>query len=139
MKKLLRGLFSKNFLVYILIGTFNTLSTAVYASLCDFLFNEHIAAYAAFILSLSVGYLLNARFNFHRRISFLGYLRFMAVYIPHFIIFAAISSFALGVLEFPPFWATVLASASGAPVTFLIMRFFAFGNKKHENAQDEDI
>ncbi len=139
MKKLLRGLFSKNFLVYILIGTFNTLSTAVYSTLCAVVFNEHIATYAGFILSLSVGYLLNAKFNFHHRIAFVEYLRFMASYIPHFIIFASISSFALGVLEFPPFWATVVASAAGAPVTFLIMRFFAFSNKKYENAQDEDI
>ena len=139
MKKLLRGVLSKNFLVYILIGTFNTLSTAVYSTLCDLIFNEHIATYVAFLMSLSVGYLLNAKFNFHHRRAFSSYLRFMAAYIPHFIIFAAISSFALGVLQLPPFWATVLASASGAPVTFLIMRFFAFSNKKYENAQDEDI
>lgn len=139
MKKLLRGLFSKNFLLYVLIGTFNTLSTAVYSTVCSLLFNEHIASYVGFLLSLTVGYLLNARFNFHHRIAFAEYLRFMASYIPHFIIFASISSFSLTVLNLPAFWATVLASAAGAPVTFLIMRFFAFGNEKYKNAPDDDL
>ena len=116
--------------MYVAIGSFNTFSTAFISQVLAFLIQDHISSYLAFIISLSIGYILNAKVNFKHKLLFNEYIKFMSAYIPHFIIYAIISSIALSLWKFPPFWATVVASVSGAPVTYLIMRFFAFRNKK---------
>lgn len=140
LKKIVRIFLSKNFLLYSLIGTINTVNTAAFSGLLSFLLEDNIASYLGFILSLSCGYLLNARFNFHHKISFIEYLRFMSSYIPNFLIYIAISTIAISVWEWPPFWATVLAAVAGVPVTFALMKFYAFGNAKYKrDANEEDL
>lgn len=136
----LKNFISKTFLLYTIIGIINTLHTAGYSALLSLIINEHTASYLGYGLSLSVGYLLNAKLNFHHRISLIEYLRFMASYIPNFIIYAVISSFAISVWNLPPFFATVLAAVAGVPITYLLMRFFAFGSEKYRQpTKDDDI
>lgn len=129
-KKIAKSFFSRHFLMYVAIGSFNTLSTALISQILAFIIQDHISSYLAFVISLSIGYILNAKVNFKHNLLFNEYIKFMSAYIPHFLIYAAISTIALSIWNFPPFWATVVASISGAPVTYLIMRFFAFKNKK---------
>ncbi len=129
-KKLFRIFVSRNFLMYVAIGTFNTFNTALLSHFLALVVNDNFSSYLAYFIALSMGYLLNAKVNFHRTLVWREYLKFLSVYIPHFIIFAVISTVAISVFEFPPFWATVLASVTGSPITYIIMRFFAFGNRK---------
>ena len=130
LKKLFRIFISRNFLMYVAIGTFNTLNTAILSQILALIINDNFSSYLAYLLSLSIGYLLNAKVNFHRNLLWREYFKFLSVYIPHFIIFAVISTIAISVFDFPPFWATVLASVTGSPITYVIMRFFAFDNRK---------
>lgn len=116
--------------MYVAIGSFNTLNTSIISQILAFLIQDHISTYLAFIISLSISYILNAKVNFKHRLLFSEYIKFISAYVPHFLIYATISTIALSFWNFPPFWATVVASISGAPVTYLIMRFFAFKNKK---------
>ena len=140
LKKIARIFLSKNFLIYSLIGTINTINTAVFSGLLALIIEENVASYLGFILSLSCGYLLNARFNFHHKISFVEYIRFMSSYVPNFLIYIAISTVAISVWGWPPFWATVLAAVAGVPVTFALMKFYAFGNAKYQkDANDKDL
>ncbi len=132
MKKLISYFFSRHFLMYIIIGSFNTFNTSIISLLLAQIFYDYPSSYLAFVISLSIGYLLNAKINFKHKIMLSEYLKFMSIYIPHFLIFATISTIALSVWNFPPFWATAVASVSGAPITYLIMRFFAFGNRKNQ-------
>lgn len=129
-KKIIRGIFGRHFLMYAAIGTFNTVNTAFISHFLALLIQDHVSSYLAFFISLSISYVLNARVNFKHKLMLSEYLKFLSVYIPHFIIYAIISGIALSVFGFSPFWATVTASVAGAPVTYLIMRFFAFGGKK---------
>ncbi|MBQ8550749.1 MAG: GtrA family protein [Clostridia bacterium] len=130
LKKLLKSFVSRHFLMYVLIGTFNTLNVAIITHLLAMILHDYPSSYLAYIISLVIGYILNAKMNFRQKLGISACLKFMSAYIPHFFIFAAISTVALSVWNFPPFWATVVASIAGSPVTYLIMRFFAFGNRK---------
>ncbi len=132
LKKVARTFVSRHFLMYIIIGSFNTLNTAVISHLLSKIIYDYPSSYLAFVIALSIGYVLNAKVNFHHKLMLSEYLKFMSIYIPHFIIFAAISTIALSIWNFPPFWATVTASVAGAPITYLVMRFFAFGSKKEK-------
>ena len=129
-KTLVSYFFSRHFLMSVVIGSFNTLNTAIISHILAKVLYDYPSSYLAFVISLSIGYVLNAKINFKHKIMLSEYLKFMSIYIPHFIIFATISTIALSMWNFPPFWATVTASVAGSPITYLVMRFFAFGHKK---------
>lgn len=132
LNKVAKTFYSRHFIMYIIIGSFNTLNTAFISHLLSKIIYDYPSSYLAFVISLSISYVLNAKVNFHHKLMVLEYLKFMSIYIPHFLIFATISTIALSVWNFPPFWATVTASVSGAPITYLVMRFFAFSSKKED-------
>ena len=76
--------------MYSLIGTVGTLNTAILSSLLALVIEDNTASYLGYVLSLSIGYLLNAKMNFHHRLSWVEYFRFMSAYIPSFILYAVI-------------------------------------------------
>ena len=139
-RKLKKLFFSRSFLLYSLIGTVNTLNTAALSGLLSFLLEDNVSSYLGYILSLSIGYFLNAKFNFKRKIALRQYLRFMASYVPNFLIYTVISTIAISVFDWTPFFSAVLAAVLGVPATFVLMKFFAFSGEKYSrNAADEDF
>lgn len=130
--------FNKNFLIYTLIGTINTFNTAAFSALLALVLEDNISGYLGYILSLSIGYLYNAKMNFHRRVSLREYLRFMVSYIPNFLIYALITTIAISSWEWPPFWSTVFAALAGVPLTYGLMRFYAFGSGKYNSPPKDD-
>ena len=95
---------------------------------------ENVAAYIGYFISLTVNYILNSIIVFKNRLALKRYFRFLLSYVPNFFIYTLVSLLTINVLQINQFWATVLATAAGAPVTFVIIKLFAFGNKaKAEN------
>lgn len=138
MQGLLSGLkhtfVSKKFIGYCLIGIFNTFNTAFFSWLAHFKVQENVAAYIGYFISLTVNYILNSIIVFKNRLALKRYFRFLLSYVPNFFIYTLVSLLTINVLQINQFWATVLATAAGAPVTFVIIKLFAFGNKaKAEN------
>lgn len=140
MQKLLSGLkhtfLSKKFIGYCLIGIINTFNTAFFSWLAHFRVQENIAAYIGYFISLTINYFLNSTLVFKNRLSIRRYFRFLLSYILNFIIYTFVSLLTINVMQINQFWATVLATAAGAPITFIIIKLFAFGNKdKAENGE----
>ena len=138
MQKLLSGLkhtfLSKKFIGYCLIGIFNTFNTAFFSWLAHFKLQENVAAYIGYFISLTINYILNSIIVFKNRLALRRYFRFLLSYVPNFIIYTLVSLLTINVMQMNQFWATVLATAAGAPVTFVIIKLFAFGSKaKTEN------
>ena len=133
MRKLLTGLkctfLSKKFIGYCLIGIINTFNTAFFSWLAHFKVQENIAAYIGYFISLTINYILNSIIVFKNRLNLRRYLRFLLSYVPNFIIYTLVSLLTINIMQINQFWATVLATAAGAPVTFLIIKLFAFGSK----------
>ena len=138
MQRLLSGFkhtfVSKKFIGYCLIGIINTFNTAFFSWLMHFKVQENVAAYIGYFISLTVNYILNSIIVFKNRLALKRYFRFLLSYVPNFFIYTLVSLLTINVLQINQFWATVLATAAGAPVTFVIIKLFAFGNKaKAEN------
>ena len=140
MRRLLSGLrhtfVSKKFIGYCLIGIFNTFNTAFVSWLAHFKVQENVAAYIGYFVSLTVNYILNSIIVFRNRLALRRYFRFLLSYIPNFAIYTLVSLLTINVMNINQFWATVLATAAGAPVTFVIIKLFAFGNKTKTKNQD---
>lgn len=124
-----RTFFSKKFIGYCLIGIVNTFNTAFFSWLAHFKVQENIAAYIGYFISLTVNYLLNSIIVFKNRLNLRRYLRFLLSYVPNFIIYTLVSLLTINIMQINQFWATVLATAAGAPITFVILKLFAFGSK----------
>ena len=140
MQKLLSGLkhtfLSKKFIGYCLIGIINTFNTAFFSWLAHFKVQENIAAYIGYFTSLTINYFLNSTLVFKNRLSIRRFFRFLLSYVLNFIIYTFVSLLTINVMQINQFWATVIATAAGAPITFIIIKLFAFGNKdKAENRE----
>ncbi|MBQ3816695.1 MAG: GtrA family protein [Clostridia bacterium] len=112
------------------LGLFNTLSVAFFSWLADFFAQKNVAAVLGYVLSLSLNYILNCKYIFKNRISFRGYLRFWISYIPNFIIYFLVTFITINTLKLPQFVGTVLAAMAGGPITFVIIKLYAFNNKE---------
>lgn len=133
MQKLLSGLkntfLSKKFIGYCLIGILNTFNTAFFSWLVHFKVQENISAYIGYFISLTINYILNSVIVFKNRLRIRRYFRFLLSYITNFVIYTLVSLLTINVMQINQFWATVLATAAGAPITFIILKLFAFGSK----------
>ena len=127
---------SKKFIGYCLIGIINTFNTAFFSWLAHFKVQENIAAYIGYFTSLTINYFLNSTLVFKNRLSIRRFFRFLLSYVLNFIIYTFVSLLTINVMQINQFWATVIATAAGAPITFIIIKLFAFGNKdKAENRE----
>lgn len=133
MRKLLTELkqtfFNKKFIGYCLIGIINTFNTAFFSWLAHFKVQENIAAHIGYFISLTINYILNSIIVFKNRLNFRRYFRFLLSYVPNFVIYTLVSLLTINVMQINQFWATVLATAAGAPITFVIIKIFAFGSR----------
>ncbi len=118
---------SRNFLVFTLLGAFNTFNTALFSSLSSYILQDNFAAVVGYIVSLTIAYFLNSRFVFRRRPSLLRYFKFLLSYIPTFILYFLVTFITINALELPQFWATVIAAVTGGPLTFIVIKLYAFG------------
>ncbi len=141
MQRLLSGFkhtfVSKKFIGYCLIGIVNTFNTAFFSWLAHFRVQENVAAYIGYFISLTINYILNSIIVFKNRLALRRYFRFLLSYVPNFFIYTLVSLLTINVMQINQFWATVLATAAGAPITFVIIKLFAFGNKAKAEIDEE--
>jgi HAD superfamily phosphoserine phosphatase-like hydrolase len=128
-KKLKTIFYSKDFLYFLAIGIINTINGTIFAYLYSLIFDVNAAFMAGYLTSLTISYFLNSLITFRSSLSFSKYIKFCISYIPNFIIQN------LAVIIFYNFFgwykllAYLLAAIIGIPVTFLLMKFFAFKKK----------
>lgn len=132
-KAIKKTFISKKFLGFCLLGILNTLNTALFSWLGHYFLQDNLAAVFGYIVSLTLAFLLNCKIIFHKRPSVGGYIRFIVSYIPSFIIYFLLTFLTINTLNIPQFWATIIAVAAGGPVTFVIIKIYAFGQYELEN------
>ena len=125
-KKVIHTFFTKKFLEFTILGGINTLNTAIFSHIANKIVQENIATVIGYIISLTIAYFINCIVIFKDKLSINGYIKFWISYIPNFIIFFLVTFITINTLGLPQFWATVLAAMVAGPVTFIIMKIFAF-------------
>lgn len=124
---------SRNFLLFTLLGSFNTFTAATVSSLTSHFLQDNIAAIVGYLASISLSYFLNSRFVFRRKPAFKRYARFLISYVPTFIIYSLVTFVTINTWGLPQFWGTVLAAITGGPITFIVIKLYAFGKPKKED------
>lgn len=114
---------------FCLIGIINTFNTAFFSWLAHLKLQENISAHIGYFISLTINYILNSTVVFKNKLNLRSYLRFLISYVPNYIIYSLVSLVTINILEIDQFLATVLAIAAGAPITFVIIKLYAFGSK----------
>lgn len=129
MKKLISLFANREFVIFILIGLFNTFNGSLLSAAYSFFLNANIAFVLGYICSLVVAFFLNSRFNFHKKASFRRFVKFAVSYIPNFIIQNVIVFILYNSLGWNRIVVYFLAAVIGVPVTFLFVKLFAFKDK----------
>ena len=126
-KKIRRHFFTKEFLLFLVIGGINTLNGTFLAWLYGFAIpNANLAFNLGYITANVVAYWLNSTFVFPEPLSWNRLVRFAVSYIPNYIIQNVIVLIFYNRLGFPPVASYLIAAALGVPITFLCVKLFAF-------------
>ena len=117
---------NKEFILFIIIGVINTFNGVVFSFIYSSLLNENLAFVLGYISGLVVSYILNSYITFKEKLSFTKFIKFGISYIPNFIIQNIVVIITLNILGLHKLIAYCLAAVIGIPVTFLLLKFFAF-------------
>lgn len=121
--------FSKQFFIFVTIGIINTFIGVVFSYIFSSFLNENLAFILGYICGLFVSYLLNSFFTFRENLALNKFIKFSISYIPNFIIQNIVVLIVFNMMGLHKLIAYVLAAIIGVPVTFVLMKFFAFKHK----------
>jgi len=131
-KKILRQFMAKDFLAFMCVGVVNTFNGVLFETLFSLIIkNLNVSFICGYILSLIIAYFLNCKFVFKCKSAFGSFGRFVLSYVPNFLIQNICVIIFGNILQFPNLLVYILAAMIGIPVTFLLLKLFAFKNKKN--------
>ncbi|WP_297426451.1 GtrA family protein [Clostridium sp.] len=118
--------FTKKFIIFLIIGVINTFNGTLFSYIYSSFLNGNIAFVSGYISGLFISYILNSLITFKEKLNFKKFIKFAISYIPNFIIQNIVVIIIFNILGLNKLIAYVLAAIIGVPVTFILMKFFAF-------------
>jgi putative flippase GtrA len=118
--------FTREFLLFLIVGCINTFNGTLLTWIYAFALPSNLAFNCAYITSNVLAYGLNSAFIFHEVMSVRRGLKFAVSYIPNYLIQNAIVFIAYNLLGIPLVISSLIAAVLGIPVTFLMVKIFAF-------------
>lgn len=117
---------SREFILFLIVGVVNTFNGTIFASIYSIFLNENVAFVLGYISSLIISYILNSFITFKEKLEVRKFIKFAISYIPNFIIQNIVVIIVFNILNYNKIIAYILAAIIGVPVTFILMKFFAF-------------
>lgn len=118
--------FSKEFISFVIIGVINTFNGVIFSYIYSSFLNENLAFILGYTSGLVISYLLNSLITFREKLEFKKFIKFVISYIPNFIIQNIVVIVVFNIMGVHKLVAYGLAAAIGVPVTFVLMKLFAF-------------
>lgn len=130
-KKFKATFFTKQFIIFVVIGIINTFNGTVFSYIFSNFLKPNLAFLPGYISGLLISYLLNSFITFKEKLSFQKLIKFSISSIPNFIIqyVVVIICTSIGLHKLIAYMS---AAIIGVPVTFILMKFFAFSNKNNK-------
>ena len=125
--------YTRAFLAFITLGLINGSICIVASSTLAQVINPNLAFVIGYLSSLVVAYYLNTQFIFCQKMSFARFIRFCASYIPNFAIQNVCVLIFYNTLNISEFLSFTLAAILGVPITFTILKLFAFRPAKRKS------
>lgn len=121
---------SRKFLLFLVIGCINTFDCSLFATLLTPVVGSVNAAFnAGYVLSNIIAYFLNAYFVFPSPLSVKGWGKFFLSYIPNYLVQNGLVVVMYNYMGVPPIICFLVSAVLGIPVTFLLVKLFAFGDR----------
>lgn len=134
LRKIKKNFFTKQFIIFLLIGAVNTLNGMIVPYVLSLFLQPNIAYVLSYIPNLGISYVLNSFFTFNtRHLSLSKCIKFYVSYLPNFVIQNVVFVIAFNLLGLPKLVGIIVASALGIPITFLLLKYYAFRNKEIAN------
>lgn len=128
--KLKKTFLSLQFVMFLIIGVINTINGIGFAYLYSLIIkNVNLAFIVGYLTSLSIAYLLNSFLTFKENLSLKKFVKFCISYIPNFLIQNGFVILFYNILGWEKLLVYCLAAIFGIPVTFLLLKLFAFKKK----------
>ena len=133
-KKLKNVFLSKEFFNFLVVGGINTINGILFSYIYSIFLDVNVSFIAGYITAMTISYFLNSILVFKEDMGFTKYIKFCISYIPNFIIQNIFVLIFYNILGWNKLIVFALAAIIGVPVTFIIMKFFAF-NKKEDTQE----
>ena len=114
------------FLLFLFCGGINVINGVLFAEIFSLFFDANLVFVSGYLLSNIVSYLLNSALTFKSKCSFKGYFKFAVSYIPNFVIQNIIVFIVYNIFNINRLAAYICAGIIGTPITFLLMKIYAF-------------
>lgn len=125
-QRLIRTYVSKKFLIFVFCGGMGTLTNFVFSLMISTKIDPTIAYIFGYSISLFVAYFLNSRLNFKQRLGVTKFLKFVVSYMPNFVILFLFVFVFLNIFNWNKVIVYALASLFGLPITFILVKIYAF-------------
>lgn len=122
-------LFTKQFILFIVIGCINTLSSSVFSAFYSMILGDVSAFIPGYITGILVAYTLNSVFNFKEKLEWNKLIKYGLSTIPNFIIQLIVVYIGVSILGINNYICYGVAAIIGVPVTFIILKIFVFIQK----------
>lgn len=123
---------TKQFFSFLIIGGINTINGILFAYMYSLFLAVNVGFVLGYITAMTISYLLNSKIVFKESMMLEKYIKFCISYIPNFIIQNIFVLIFYNTLHWNKLLVFVLAAIIGVPVTFIIMKFFAFREKNED-------
>ena len=119
---------NRKFIEFCLLGCVNCFNDSLFSwRVSHVVKQKNIAQIIGYLLGLTTAFLLTCKFIFKAKPDFNKYIKFLISYIPNFVIYFLFGFLTLNYLDLGQFWGTFLAATAGGPITFVIIKLYAFG------------
>ncbi|MFR1831302.1 HAD-IB family phosphatase [Clostridium butyricum] len=136
-KKLKNIFFTKEFFTFLIVGGINTINGIVFSYVYSLFLGVNVSFVLGYVTAMTISYLLNSTLVFKEDMGIIKYIKFCISYIPNFIIQNIFVLIFYNMLHWNKLIVFALAAIVGVPVTFIIMKFFAFNKKdNHQEIQE---
>ncbi len=131
MQSVLKMLFSREFLMFLIVGVINTGANVVFSAIYRlFIPSTTLAFLPGYVTSNVVSYLLNSKLTFKENLGFVKFVKFFVSYLPNFFIQTVVVWLFDTFTTAPSILAYALAAVIGVPLTFIFMKIFTFKKSK---------
>jgi len=116
-----------SFFRFLLVGVLNTAATTVFSVLYNRLIPAAVPAFAlGYVSTLVLSFFLNCYFTFKKPPAFGRFIKFALSYIPNFLVQCASVWLLCDICHLPEIFSYAAAAIIGVPLTFILMKIFAF-------------
>ena len=121
--------FKKDFLIFLIIGVINTFNGTLLSIIYSQIFQANIAFIFGYITSTFISFILNSVFTFKTKVQIVRFYKFFISCMPNFAVQLLSVFIIYNLLGFNKIIAYLIAAIIGIPVTFIILKFYAFKNR----------